>query len=167
MVECLVSSTRDLDDAAMNYRPDRSIWSPAQVVEHMVLANRPYLKTIEAGMERAQKGTGDHQIHYSFFGKLLIKAVGPDGNAPAPKVLHPSPRPIWRDVFTEWQQQQTQLLSLLDQGAGIDFSRASVRNPFIRMIRMNVADCLEIMTAHTERHVRQVQARLPRNAGAP
>ncbi len=133
----------------------------------MVLANRPYLQTIQGGLAGAGRCTGDPPIRHSFFGRLLIKAAGPRGNAPAPKILHPRPVPTWLEVLAEWQQQQTQLLSLLDQAAGVDLSSAPVRNPFVRVIRMNLADCLEIMTAHTERHVRQVEERVPQCFVAP
>ena len=163
----LIRATRDLGDEALNQRPDLRTWSPAQVVEHMVLAHRPYLQTIRSGLERAGRGAGDRQVRYSFFGKLLIKAVGPDSNTPAPRALHPGPSPVWQEVFAEWQRQQGQLLSLLDQAADADLSGVFVRNPFIRVIRQNIADCLEIVTAHTERHVGQIEERILRSSVAP
>nr|CAA9249800.1 hypothetical protein AVDCRST_MAG63-1860 [uncultured Armatimonadetes bacterium] len=66
----------------------------------------------------------------------------------------------------EWHRQQAELISLIDRAAGVDLSAASVRNPFLPVIRMNVADCLEIVTAHTERHVGQIEERVPARRGA-
>jgi hypothetical protein len=165
-IERLIRITRDLKDEAMSQRPDPHTWSPIQIVEHIVLAHRPYLQTIQNGLEGARRGTGDPPVRHSFFGRLLIKAVGPDSNVPAPRWLHPKPGLVWQEVLAEWQGQQAQLLSLLDQAAGVDLSGVPVRNPFIRVIRQNLADCLEIVTAHNERHVGQVEERLHRSSSA-
>lgn len=163
----LTNATCDLDDAALNRRPDPQTWSPAQVVEHLVLTNRPYLQTIETALKQSEKRAGNPAVRYSFFGKLIAKAAGPGGNAPAPKALHPRTTPISREILEEWRQQQARLLSLLDFAAGIDLSGVSIHNPFVRLIRMNIADCFELLTAHTERHVEQIEARVPQSSAVP
>ena len=152
--------TSNLDAEALNRHPEPSIWSPAQVVEHMVLTNRLYLRLIETALQNAERAAIDHPIHFSFFGKILSKAAGPGGNAPAPKELHPRTAVISTAILEEWEQQQTQLLSLMDQAAGVNLARIRVQNPLLRIIPMNLADCFEILTVHTERHVKQIQERL-------
>lgn len=159
-VSRMETATRDLDEAALNLQQNAKTWSPAQVVEHLVLTNRAYLPAMKAALERAGKCAGDPPIRYSFFGNFLMKAAGPNGNAPAPKALHPRTTPISRTILAEWQQQQAELQTLLDQSAGIDLSQIPIRNPLVSIIRMNLADCFAITTAHTERHIGQIEERV-------
>jgi hypothetical protein len=166
MMTRLVSATDGLDDQELGQRPDPRTWSPAQVLEHLALAHRPYLQTIQDGLARAKRGVDDPPVRHSFFGKLLISAVGPDSNVPAPRGLHPGANPVWRELYAEWQLQHARLLSLLDEAAGVDLTGAWVRNPFIRVIRQNLADCFEILTAHIERHVGQIEGRVPKKSMA-
>jgi len=161
MLARMLVLTANLDEKTLNTTPDASLWSPAQIIEHLVLANRPYLRAIGGVLKNAPRTQGDAPLRYTFFGKLLRKAVGPDGNAPAPKALHPRTTPIPTSVIQEWQQQQTELMALLNQSTGVDLSRTRVWNPLVKIIPMNLADCFAILTAHTERHLQQIEQRLP------
>ncbi|MCW3100130.1 MAG: hypothetical protein JWL77_5748 [Chthonomonadaceae bacterium] len=151
-----------LDEETLNTHPAASVWSPAQVIAHMVLTNQLYLPRMEAALQNAERVSGDPPVRYSFFGSFLRKVAGPGGNAPAPKPLHPPMTTIPTTIIQEWEQQQIQLLSLMDRAAGVDLSHIRVWNPLVRVIPMNLADCFELLTAHTERHVGQIEERIPR-----
>ena len=159
-LQCLSDIAAHCEEQAFYQRPASTAWSAAQIVEHMIIVNRIYLQEIQGGMERVKKATGDASLRYTFFGRLLIRASGPNGNAPSPKVFIPSSNPIWQEVFAEWREQQTHLLVLLEKAARADLSGTYVKNPVVRVLRMNLADCFEIMTAHAERHVGQIQERM-------
>lgn len=150
-----------LDEKTLNACSYPSLWSPAQVIEHMVLTNKPYLQAMESALQKAERTSEDRPIRYSFFGNLLCKAAGPGGNAPAPKALYPRSTTIPTTILQEWEQQQRQLLLLLNKAAGIDLSRVRVWNPLVRIIPMNLADCFALLTAHTERHIGQIKERIP------
>ncbi len=161
MLARMLVATADRDERTLNTTPDTSLWSPAQIVEHLVLTNRPYLRAIADVLQTATHVSEDPPLRYTVFGGLLCKAAGPDGNAPAPKSLHPRTTAIPVTIVQEWQQQQTELMALLNQSAGIDLSRTRVWNPLVKIVPMNLADCFAILTAHTERHLRQIEQRLP------
>lgn len=161
MTARLAARTADVDEKTLNTAPDASLWSPAQIIEHLVLSNRPYLQIMTSVLQTAQHTSADPPIHYSFFGKILCQAAGPDGNAPAPKALHPRTTSIPLTILTEWRQQMADLLALLDGAAGVDLSAVRVWNPLVRILPMNLADCFALLAAHTERHLRQIEARLP------
>jgi hypothetical protein len=152
--------TIHLDVATLNANPTAATWSPAQVIEHLVLSTSPYLQSIETALLKAERTPGDPPVRYTLFGSVICKAAGPEGNAPAPKALHPRSTTIPITILEEWCRQQEQMLALLNRAAGIDLSRVRVKNPFVRIIPMNLADCFAILTAHTERHVGQIEVRL-------
>lgn len=162
----LAALTANIDEKTLNTAPDASLWSPAQIVEHLVLSNRPYLQTMATALQEASRTSTDPPVRHSFFGKILCQAAGPDGNAHAPKTLHPRTTSISLTILAEWRQQMADLLKLLDQAAGVDLSGVRVWNPLVRILPMNLADCFALLTAHTERHIRQIEARLP-TAGRP
>jgi hypothetical protein len=51
-------------------------------------------------------------------------------------------------------------MSLMERAEGKELSGTGVRNPFFGFIRMNLADCFEIVTVHTEGHVGQIEERV-------
>ena len=128
------------------------------MLDHIVLANAPYLKAIPEAIARAP--VGDSDIRYSFFGKFIIKGAGPGGNAPVIKKLRPRDSGISLQIVDDWRNQQTRILELIESARGKDLARTSVRNPFFPIFRMNLADCFEILTVHTEGHMLQIEQRL-------
>jgi hypothetical protein len=132
-------------------------------MEHMVITNRYYFPAMRASMNGAPKASGETVVRFSLIGKLIRRMAGPGGNAPAPRMLHPGDITFSDEMLETWLAQQEELIALLEEVNGLDLSRMSVRNPFFGPIRMNLADSIEIMTAHTERHVGQMQER----AGSP
>ncbi len=159
LVTRLLQAVEGLDEETLNRSSVSGVWSPAQVVEHMVLAHRPYLETMTNALPRALADGGNSTISHSFFGRLIMKGIGPGGKAPVLKSLNPREATIPLSILEEWQEQQSRVLVLIEQAAGKYLSRTAVRSPFFRFIRMNLADCFEILTSHTEGHVAQIEER--------
>ena len=159
LVNRLLLAVEGLDEETLNRSSVSGVWSPAQVVEHMVLAHPPYLKTITDALPRAIADRGDSPVSHSFFGRLILKGVGPGGKAPVPKALRARETRVPLSIVDEWRAQHSQLLGLIEQAAGKDLAHTPVRNPFFGFIRMNLADCFEILTSHTEGHIAQIEER--------
>ncbi len=147
-----------LSDDAWN-RGSAKTWSPAQIFEHMVLANGPYLERLPKGIEKAPPG-GDRPVQHTWFGSFIYKAAGPASNAPPPKVMVPGPGPFGNETFERWRRQQDELLGLLDAAQDRDLGTIKLRNPFIRLFRMTLCDFFAILATHTERHVSQIEERV-------
>jgi hypothetical protein len=156
----LDNSIRGVSQARLNQAPANGDWSPAQVAEHLVMANRPYLRIMSKALDEAPRDGVNAAVKFTFFGRTLMKVAGPDGNAPAPKMLQPSKSEISNEIFAELRDQLTQLHSLVERSDGVNLSSVRVSNPFMGLIRMNLADCFGIFTQHTERHIRQIEERV-------
>jgi len=153
---------RGLGDDLLTRNPAPGVWSAAQVVEHMVLGHGPYLDTIETGLDRTVRCSAEPQIRYSFCGQLLIRIV-PNSTTRAPREPHPSLSPNWRQVLSDWHEQQNRLNIMLDRAIGIDLSAVKVSNRYIPIVRMNLADYFEILSLHGEHHMGQIEQRLRSN----
>lgn len=133
-------------------------WSPAGIARHMVLTNAPYLSVLAGVVAQARPAT-QARIAHTWFGSMLLKGAGPQGNSPAPRSLHPGPGPHGKPVVEEWTRQQTAWLALIEGAKGKELSGTRLRNPFVPIFRMSIADALAVAVAHTERHVSQIEAR--------
>ena len=139
----------------LNSKPAQDSWSMAQIYEHMMLGDAPYLSLIKSGIESAKAGGG--QIKHTFIGKLIMKGAGPSGNVPPSKPMIPGPGPYTPDIVDRWAAQTQSIIDLAKAAKGHDICSLRVRNPFIRLLRMNLADAFRIITEHTERHVQQLE----------
>jgi hypothetical protein len=158
----LKKAVEDKNEAELNQQPNPKTWSPLQVIEHLVKSNPAYLKTIETALQQAHPVGETAEVRFTFIGSRIAYQAGPQGSAPAPPNLRPRNTTVPYNLLAEWEAQQRQLLALLECAKGKDLSGTRVRNPLIKIIPMNLADCFAILTGHTERHVGQIEQRIPR-----
>ena len=162
-IQALISRARiatgGLEKERFNQRTPAGDWSPAEVFQHMMIANKSYLKTIRKALENARGSAADTEVKFSFVGKMIIKGAGPDGNVPAMKAMVPDPGPYDLSLVDSWVEQHEEILSLLQQANGFDPSATRISNPFLPILKMNLADAFEIIAVHGERHVGQIEER--------
>ncbi len=147
-----------MDDDAMNAPSPPSQWSPAQILDHVMKANAPYLTALRTAIEAAP--LGDSEVKFSRVALLIIKYGGPGGNAPAPKQTVPEAKPHTKSILDDYFSQTAELKATMDLASGKDTNLARLTNPFVPIFRMTVADVFEIAAQHTERHVGQIEASL-------
>ena len=133
-------------------------WSPAQIFEHMTLANAPYIEVLERVLPNAPIGD-ESPVRNTLFGKMIYKVSGPTTNAPAPKNLHPSTKKHTREIYGLWKKQQERILELHEMAKGKNLAAVKVPNPFLKLFKMTLCDFFAILATHTERHVGQIEER--------
>lgn len=146
------------DESSLNWRPDPKHWSCAQIFQHMLVASESYVPEIEKALSGKARSAADPEVVHSWFGRIVIRAAGPSGNTPVPKKLTPRPGPYRADIVEHWVSRHQEIISLARRAQGIDVSDIPMRNPFVAFVRMNLADFFEVLTAHAERHVAQIES---------
>lgn len=159
----LAKSSRNLDEQAairmeglsadqLNWRPDLETWSVLQQVHHMVLANRPYIVL----MERLAEAAGPRQRDYrpGFWGKLMLKMVGPDESisVSVPKPLIPSAMPLDKEILEEFLEIQSRYHKVLEKLNGKDLN-GKLSSPFAKFVRLKLGDVLHMAERHNARHL--------------
>jgi hypothetical protein len=149
-----------------DWKPDPNSWSMGRIFEHMELANAPYLREIEACVSRAAN-SDNVEVRFSLLGRMIIWGSGPKGNVPAPKQLHPrhSHHDQERSVAS-FTSDYKAIISLAARARGTDISAVAFNNPFVGVLKMNLADAFEIAAVHGERHIGQIE-RIPSLAAFP
>lgn len=121
------------------------------------MTNEPYLKRLTDLVGQLPPGDAGSPVRRSRIGKFLERVAGPKGNAPIPSAWRPPDAKDCGDAFADLARQFAELDQLAAQFAARDLSRASLRNPMLKLARMTVEDAFLVLASHTERHVRQIE----------
>jgi uncharacterized damage-inducible protein DinB len=156
---------RTLSEQQLNWSPGAGMWTIGQIFEHMHIANDLYLAPMERAISTARFG-GDGEVKHTWIGGLIIKAAGPEGNAPAPRKMVPGPGPYSASVVEQFVSDHEAVAHLARESMRADINSAKIGNPLFPLIKMNLADCFAIAAAHGERHMGQIEA-LTRRADFP
>jgi hypothetical protein len=148
---------RGLSEGALNARPSGVAWSIGQVYDHMMVANDLYFRRAQQALPEAPKG-GHAEATHTWVGKMILGGMD-NPNVPAPKKMLPSVGPFDADVIERWAEQHRQILLFADRAQGCDLGAPLIRNPILPLVRMSFADWFEIVLAHADRHLGQIEAR--------
>jgi len=148
---------RRVDEAGWNRRTAKDEWSPGEVVEHLIRSHQPYVERVGPALGKAGADPGK-PLKHSFVGGFLIRVAGPNGNANAPGPTRPAARSYDESDYQRWVDQMAAWKTVVEAAQGKDLS-VRIKNPIVGFLSMNLGDCLELVRDHTERHVRQIEAR--------
>jgi hypothetical protein len=152
-----------LERDQLTWRPAPSVWGVGHCLDHLRLGAEVYFPTIESTIARARTrnliAPPDMQHRYTWMGRMLINALSPNAKRKirAPRDLRPPADPP-QDVYDRFQASQARLGELINEIGQFNVNRMRMSSPELRIIRMNVADALEMLVAHAERHLNQAEA---------
>lgn len=152
----------NLSEADFNKSAIPGLWSPALIVEHLVLSNAPYIEMIEGAVAAAEPLDGSTEMKQTFLGAQIRKAAGPSGNAPVPRAFAPKASEVPKSQIGVLSAQVEMLAAMAERARGKDLNAKLLRNPLLKLFRMNLADCFAIISDHMERHTKQIEERAVR-----
>lgn len=150
------SHLSSLDEAALNIRPSTGWWSVGQIAEHLVVTHRLYFDEMEEAVAKSPKrASADAEHRPTFFGKFLVKNVGPGANSPAPRIFWPSEHPPV-DIMATLKSDHQRLMDMINRSADLDLNAVKMPSPVSKLIKMNLGDSLLMHAIHGERHIQQM-----------
>jgi len=161
--EYLERGRRAADDIPLdrlNHRAVSGFWSPAQIYRHLALANTPYEAKMAMAVKSLPLDATNQQVQTTWFGGFIAKQAGPGTNAPAPRAMVPPDEPLPASVVEEWATQYARLIEVIESAKSRDLNKKFMKNPILPLFSMTLADCILIMTNHTQRHIEQIEQRL-------
>lgn len=137
------------------WRPAPERWGIADCLEHLIATAAAYHPRIRAALERAPRADRSDLYRPRLFGRLFIRASGPEGKlrirARGPFV----PPPAGPDTPDRFLSRQAELLELVRASRGADLNRTRIRSPLSRFLSLTLGECLEMLVAHQRRHLQQ------------
>lgn len=145
----------------INWRPDKDTWSIGQQFDHILKANRPYFTIIEN--VAAQAGPFEKEYKPGFWGKFMLKAVGPEESmpAPVPKPLVPTNDPIDPTIIEDFLHDQAQFHELVAKIKNKDLN-TRFSSPFAGFVKLKLGDAIQMNALHNERHLNKALRLLER-----
>ncbi len=156
-IERLPDALSGISDEQFNRRMEGHAWTLGGIVDHMLLSHEPYLRIVTPLIDSSEGASGKDPKP-SVIGKLLIKGAGPEGNAPAPKVLVPNRSHCDLMIVDRWLELHQEFLEVIKRAEDSNLQQ-KFENPTVSFVKLNLTDFLMFLPAHTERHVRQIEAR--------
>jgi hypothetical protein len=150
-------------DEQFNWRPrDGQGWSIAQCLDHLAVINVFYSTPVQQAVDaaRARGWTRQGPAAPGFFGRRFIASQEPPVKRRfrAPGSVQPAPASRSREeILGAYHDAHTIVRRLIASAAEVDINRATLPNPFLRMIRMRVSTALLVLAAHDRRHLWQAE----------
>jgi hypothetical protein len=159
-----------LTDAQFNWRPAPDAWSIAQCLDHLNVIARLYLPMLDEGIADAIRRGLYRPGPFAY--RWLYRWIATSQEPPyrirmkAPKSFQPPPSRPRQEVMAAFRAYQVQYIDRLRQANGLDLTRARVRSPILRWLKLPLGIAFAFTTAHERRHLWQAR-RITETAGFP
>ncbi|MFZ7113958.1 MAG: DinB family protein [Bacteroidota bacterium] len=151
----------NLTEEKLNYKSNPDSWSIAQCIEHLIISNSKYFAAFEAVLSEKHKMTFWERNNplTKYTGKQMIKTLGPVviKKFQAPKLFLPSRSTIKTSIIKDFIEHQEKLCSLFKKLNTPQFEKIVITSPVAALLTLNLSDAMEIIVAHEERHLMQMQ----------
>lgn len=148
----------NLPDDQLNYKPAADSWSILECFEHLNLYNQYYLTASESAISKAG-GQRVDDFKYTWIGKKSVAMMHPSNTKKQKtfKKMIPSKSKLNRDVLATFLNDQQRILRLIKEAQNVDAIKSLVPVEFFKLLKMNIAETLEFVIVHEQRHLLQSQ----------
>jgi hypothetical protein len=147
-----------LDDDQLNWRPDSTSWSIAQVMEHIIIINESYYSVFDAIRNGTHKTPGLARLSFipNFIGNMIEKSLQPQTTRKTKTF------PIWEPqqsritgIITRFRQHQDEYISRLRDMERYFNKGIVVSSPANKYVIYSLDQAIAIMLVHEKRHYLQ------------
>lgn len=154
-----------LSPAQLNYKPNSSVWSVAQNIEHLIKVNESYLPTFE------QIEAGTYSLSFmgrfgwwrKMCGNMILKSVSPNRE----KKINTFP--IWQPamsdssetILEDFEGHQAKIIDAVSRIESHIESGTTISSPANANICYTLSKAIEIIVTHEWRHLAQAKEMIP------
>jgi hypothetical protein len=150
-----------LSNEQLNWKPNESSWSIAQVIEHLDVTSASYYSVIQSIRDGSYKLplTGKMTFLVNFFGRFILTAVKPETkrNIKTLPVWEPAKSNISGDILGKFAAEQEKLKQCITSNKDLVEKKTRISSPANRNIVYNLSDAFEIIVTHQRRHLEQAR----------
>ncbi|MBX2895830.1 MAG: DinB family protein [Cyclobacteriaceae bacterium] len=145
----------------LNWKPNASIWSVAQIIHHIIVVNESYYPIMEQIRNNTFYVPRFGQIGFinRFFGKLILNSVQPTQKRKVKTfpIWEPELSAIRSDILKQFEKHQAELKQVVSSSNDLIVKNTVISSPANRMIVYKLETAFDIMVAHEKRHFKQAQ----------
>ena len=145
----------------LNWKPDASVWSIAENMDHLIVVNKTYFPILE------EVRAGKHKLPFlakfkfvpRFLGKLILKNVQPDRKRKIKtfKMWQPLRSTHSINILQQFAEHQEELKQWISSHSDLLHKNVIIASPANPNLVYQLETAFDIIVAHEERHL--VQAR--------
>lgn len=149
---------KSLPEAQLNFKPTSEKWSVLECFEHLNLYSQYYLTALETAINNAAQ-TQPQEVKYTWIGKKSIAMMHPSNTKKQKtfKKMIPSKSKLTTDVLATFLNDQQRILRMIEKASALSISKAVVPVEFFKLLKMNIAETLEFVIVHEQRHLIQAE----------
>jgi len=145
----------------LNWKPNASTWSIAQIIHHLIVVNETYYPILE----QIRKGSyytprfGQIGFIHRFFGKFILDSVQPTQKRKIKtfSIWEPEQSSIRPDIVMQFEKHQHELKQVIHSSEDLLAKNTIISSPANRMIVYKLETAFDIIVAHERRHFKQAQ----------
>lgn len=161
LIERVEKVCSGLSDEELSTNHSSGEWGAGMILDHVNMLLDVYEPVIKKTISSAPAGSHETAILHKPFMKFFIKMAGPEGNPPAPKSFHSKKETFSQADVKKFVEGHQQVMQFIDEMENVKIMEAKFKNPALSIITMTLADYVALMASHGERHVRQIEERVP------
>ncbi|PKL85212.1 MAG: DinB family protein [Ignavibacteriae bacterium HGW-Ignavibacteriae-1] len=145
----------------LNWKPDSSVWSIAQNIDHLIVINSTYFPII------AEIRNGSYQLPFvakfaflvNIFGRAILKSVQADRRRKMKTftIWEPSKSEIADDILILFETHQTELKNIIKESTDLIKRGTVISSPANKMVVYKLDTAFQIIITHERRHLEQAK----------
>jgi hypothetical protein len=145
-----------LNTIQLNWKESPDKWSIIECVEHLNRYNSYYIQEIENNFTPSKQST-EPELISTWIGKKSIAMMNPRNRKKQKtfKKMNPLNSSLSADVFKKFISNQQRMETLLGELSNVDANAKVVRVEFFKLLKMTIAEALEFLIVHQQRHMLQ------------
>ena len=150
-----------LSDAQLNWKSQPEKWSIGQCLDHLIVANKSYFPSFEKLIYHRYKLSFLQKLNpfKKLMGPVMIKYLGPQPNKKfkSPKIFEPSASRIAFTIVDDFLRHQEELKSYFRKLYQLDTKNLVIASPSSGFVMYTIADCMQLIAVHEQRHTNQAK----------
>jgi hypothetical protein len=145
-----------LSTAQLNWKEDPGKWSILECVEHLNRYNSYYIQEIENNFTSSKQSV-DAELISTWIGQKSIAMMQPKNRKKQKtfKKMNPANSALNSEIFQKLFLDQQRIKNLLQGILNVDANAKVVRVEFFKLLKMTIAEGLEFLIVHQQRHMIQ------------
>jgi hypothetical protein len=143
------------------WRQATDVWSVAECIDHLAVADSVYLRSMTEPVRRAreQQLMRRKAALPGLLGGWFVRSLEPPvkkfSKLKAPRLIRPNVAPLLAEAYRDFVAAHDDVRAFLRANADLDLATITFPNPFIPGVRFSLATGLHVVASHERRHLWQ------------
>lgn len=152
----------------LNLKSSPEVWSPAQILQHLIIINRSFFPIIEQAKHGKPKLPWLSKIPFVYkkLSKVILKSVHPDTlrKSKTFTIWKPSESKVNQNILADYLQHHDELKEIAHSTSDLILQNRLIHSPANRFIVYPLSTAYRMMVLHERRHYIQARQTIENNA---